>query len=97
MNVDIDETWNDQTIMQLDHGNVFLGNGNNTTLVNGKVTIYKVPIQKNGSASQQQTHIRSPSIILFRFSILSKNATIVNGFYQKWPYKKRTGNRSAFC
>ena len=73
MNMNINETWNDQTVMQFNDGKAFLGkgggNGNNTALVNGEVHILKASVQKNGSAGQQQIHVISPSSS-FSFDIL---------------------------
>ena len=68
MNMDINETWNYQTIMQFNDGSAFTGkgggNGNNTALVNGNIHILEFSIPENGPAGQQQTHVSSPSSLI---------------------------------
>ncbi|WP_300024603.1 hypothetical protein [Oscillibacter sp.] len=100
MNMNINETWNKELIMQFNHGKPFPGksggNGNNTTLVDRYVGISKRAIQKNGSAGQQQTHIGSPSSFFIRLIILSEITGIVNGYFQSRMHKKRAGYRPAF-
>ena len=65
MNVDINETWNDQQIGTFNYGIAFLGkrggNGNNAALVHGHVHLAEAAAAKNGPAGQQQTHDVSPS------------------------------------
>ena len=68
MNMDINETWNYQTIMQFNDGSAFTGkgggNGNNTALVNGNIHILELSVPENGPAGQQQTHVGSPSSLI---------------------------------
>ena len=54
MDMNINETRNDQTIIQLDDRGILLQirNGNNTALVNGKVNMVEASVQENGSAGQ---------------------------------------------
>ena len=56
MNMNINETRNDQTIIQFNNRSVFLRNRNNTTLVDRIVFIFKAAVGENGPAGQQQTH-----------------------------------------
>ncbi|MDY5613510.1 hypothetical protein [Dysosmobacter sp.] len=78
--MNIDETWDDQTIMQFNDGSVLPRgrNGNNTALINGKVHILKASVQKNGSAGQQQAHVSFSFHVLIRHIILPEKERVVN-------------------
>ena len=57
MNMDINETWNNQMVVQFNDGKAFLGkgggNGNKTALVNRNIQVLNGSNTKNGSAGQQ--------------------------------------------
>ena len=67
MNVHINETWNNKTIVQFNDGKTFLrkGIGNNTTLADRNVLILEAAVRENGAAGQQQAHTGSPFTVVF--------------------------------
>lgn len=73
MNVNIDETWNDQQIGTFNYGKAFLGkrggNGNNAALVHSHIHLAEAAALENGTAGQQQAHDVSPFSARF-FNIL---------------------------
>ena len=83
MYMDIDETWNDQTIGNGHDGRLLLGNGNNTALLHEKVHLLKAPFPKNSAAGQQQTHARAPLSKFSRLSTILNGGGIVNGEFLK--------------
>ena len=68
MNVNINETWNDKTMIQFHDGRAVSGktggNGNNTPFGNGNFQGMESPAEKDGPAGQQQTHKHSPLQLL---------------------------------
>lgn len=64
MHVDINETWNNETMIQFKDGSAVPGkaggNGNNTPLGNGNFQGLELPAAKDGPSGQHQTHRRSP-------------------------------------
>ena len=60
MNMHINETWNDQTVMDLYNGKTGTGeiggNGNNTAVGNGNIGVLKRPAAEDRSACEQQLH-----------------------------------------
>ena len=64
MNVNINEAWNNQPVIQFNDGSAVpgktVGNRNNTPFGNGNLHGLKAPAAKDGPAGQQQTHRRSP-------------------------------------
>ena len=60
MDMDINETWNDQLIMQFNDGSTLLRNGgrngNNTAFIHENIGVDETFTGIHGSALQQQTH-----------------------------------------
>ncbi len=52
MDVYINETWNNQTVMQFNHGSVFRKYRNNTALGNGNIPSLKPSPPEDGRAGQ---------------------------------------------
>ena len=65
MNMNINETWNKEMVMQFNDRKAVPGKGggnrNNTALVDGDISGLERAVKENGSAGKQQTHGISPS------------------------------------
>jgi hypothetical protein len=99
MNVNINETWNDETMMQFNDGSALSGktggNGNNTPFGNGNFQRLEAPAAKDGPAGQQQTHRRSPLYFLNELSY-RKKAALSTGPGRKSPApENRSGGGSS--
>ena len=81
MNVNINETWNYQSVMQFNDGSAASGkiggNGNNTPLGNGNIQRLKASVEKDSSSGQQQMHRCSP-LGFFRKDMIPENRGFVN-------------------
>jgi hypothetical protein len=103
MNVNINETWNDKTMIDFNGGIAGSGkvgrNGNNTTVGNGDVRMFKCSVSKNRPTGQQQLHsdaslsalsaaLLSKLIEFLQTYILTKSGRVVNEFL-----RERTGQK----
>ena len=100
MNMNINETWNDQMIMQFNDGKPFREEGrrivNNTAFGNGNIHILKSSVQKNGSAGQQQIHgVLLSSCCFSTYDFIGKSGGCQRHFRSEL-YKKRAESRPAF-
>ena len=86
MDMNINETWNDQLILQFNDGSTLLGNGgrngNNAALVYENIGIYESIPGVDCSAFQQQTHTTCAPLIHIQF-ILYERKWLVNQYQGK--------------
>jgi len=87
MNMNINEAWNNETVIQFDDAGASPGkaggNRNNTPLVNGDIQGLEAPVAKDGPAGQQYTHRRSP-LHFTQGVIISEKTSVVNGPREKF-------------
>ena len=86
MYMHIDETWNDQTIVNPDHRGVLLRNGNNTALVHRQIHILKMPVQEDGPAGQQYAHVNPLSVCSQHLTILNRPGDVNGNFFHPVSY-----------